>query len=60
MTILPPRVGQRVRVRPTSKLFPNHEGIVAYVGTEGISIYLVDSEIDDCIPIKNDEWEEIT
>ena len=54
-----PYVGMRIRIKPNSTLFPGKEAAVAYIGTEGISVYLVDSDFDECIPLNNDEWEPI-
>lgn len=54
----PPRVGMRVRIKANSGFFPGEEAVVAYVGTEGVSVYLVnESKFDDCLPLNNDEWE---
>jgi hypothetical protein len=53
-----PRVGMRVYIKPSSALFPNKEAVIAYVGTDGISVYLINDDVwDSCIPLTNDEWE---
>jgi hypothetical protein len=49
----------RVRIKLNSKLFPGKEAVVAYIGTGGISVYLVDDDFDECIPLNNDEWEPV-
>ena len=52
-----PHVGMRVRIKPNSKLFAGREAAIAYIGTEGVSVYLVDEDVfDDCVPLNNDEW----
>ncbi len=53
-----PYPGMRVRITDNAAFFPGKEAAVAYVGTEGISVYLVDESLfDDCLPLNNDEWE---
>jgi hypothetical protein len=52
-----PHVGMRVRIKANSKLFPGKLAAVAYIGDGGISVYLVDDDFDECIPLDNDEWE---
>lgn len=53
-----PCVTMRVRIKPNAAFFPGEEAIVAYVGTDGISVYLKDeTKFDDCLPLNNDEWE---
>ena len=59
MKNIAPRVGMRIRIKQTSKLFPGKEAVVAYIGTEGISVYLVNDDFDECIPLDNDEWEPV-
>ena len=55
---LQPYPGMRVRITKNAAFFPGKEAAVAYVGTEGISVYLVDGDLfDDCLPLNNDEWE---
>jgi hypothetical protein len=54
-----PHVGMRIRIKPNSKLFPGKEAVVAYIGTEGVSVYLINHAFDECVPLENDEWEPI-
>lgn len=53
-----PYVGMPVRIKPNARLFAGEEAVVAYIGTDGVSVYLTDSsKFDDCVPLNNDEWE---
>jgi len=52
-----PRVGMRIRIKQNAPFFAGCEAVVAYVGTEGVSAYLVNHAFDDCVPLNNDEWE---
>ena len=56
-----PLVGMRVRIKPNSTLFPGEEAVVAYIGVDGISVYLVnEAKFDECVSLNNDEWEPLT
>ena len=59
-TQVQPHFGMKVKIKATSALFPGHMAAIAYIGEGGVSVYLLDSEFDDCIPLNNDEWEPAT
>ncbi len=54
------KVGQRVVINKSAPYFQGHEASIAYVGTGGVSVYLTDSEFDECIPLKYGEFESQT
>jgi hypothetical protein len=56
--MIEPKFGTLIRIKENCEL-SFCRGLlarVAYIGVDGISVYLVNSEFDDCIPLKNDEW----
>jgi hypothetical protein len=56
-----PLVGMRVRIKPNATLFPGEEAVVAYIGVDGISVYLVNEvKFDECVSLNNDEWEPLS
>lgn len=52
-------VGQRVLINDKAPYFNGALASVAYIGSDGISVYLIDSEIDECISLSLGEWSEI-
>jgi hypothetical protein len=51
------RFGQKIKIKSTAPLFAGHVGHVAYIGTDGISVYLADVDFDDPIPLNNEEYD---
>lgn len=51
-------VGQRVRINEKAPYFVGALASVAYVGSDGISVYLIDSEFDECVKLNLGEWDE--
>jgi len=52
-------VGQHVRIKLNAPLFPGTPAVIAYIGTCGVSVYLIDHEFDECVPLEDGEWEPI-
>lgn len=50
-------IGDRVLINDKAPFFKQEEAAIAYIGTEGISVYLINSKFDDCIPLKDGEYD---
>jgi len=52
-------VGMRVRINENHKWLKGEYAHVAYIGSKGISVYLENSILDECIPLYNNEWDRV-
>lgn len=52
-----PSFGMLIRIKENAPYFCGEKARIAYIGEDGISVYLTESKFDDCIPLNNDEWE---
>lgn len=52
-------VGQKVRINDKAPAFGGFLAYVAYIGTEGVSVYLDSDIIEDCICLKEGEFEPV-
>lgn len=56
----PAYFGQLIVINNKAPYFKGHKARVAYIGTGGVSVYLVDSDFDECIVIKYGEYDDGT
>lgn len=52
-------VGMRVRLTKKAPFFHGKEAVVAYVGTGGVSVYLVDDDFDECIGLYDGQFKPV-
>lgn len=52
-------VGQKVRIKDSARFFCGRMAYVAYVDTDGISVYLADNSIDECVKLVVGEWDTV-
>jgi len=50
-------VGQKVKLNANAPYFNGKYAGIAYIGTEGVSVYLLDSDFDECLPINWNEYD---
>lgn len=53
-----PRFGQLITINATAPYFVGEKAHIAYIGDEGVSVYLKNHIIDDCIVFKYGEYDE--
>lgn len=51
------KVGQRVQINAKSPHFVGALASVAYIESDGISVFLLDSDIDECVWLNIGEWD---
>jgi len=49
-----------VKIKPNSSLFPGEEGRVAYIGKDGVSVYLTTNSFDEPVPLNWNEFYKVS
>ena len=51
------KFGDKVIINNEAPYFHGEQGIAAYIGTEGISVYLTSLDFDDPVPLNENEYD---
>jgi hypothetical protein len=52
--------GEIVKINGNAPYFKGQLAAIAYIGEKGISAYLIDNSFDECIVLKNSEFDRIS
>lgn len=55
-----PFFGQKIQIKNNAPLFPGEKAVIAYIGADGVSVFLEDGDkFDEAVPLEWNEYEEI-